>query len=100
MFKFIKITTQNVHLPIPLAFNAKGERSLMTEFSKQVENSCRSHAQRRGLCLLIMVTSTPMLGRENEINPYRTDPVKYDLKISSLLCLRYTSRGQILNTRK
>jgi len=25
--------------------------------------------------------STPMLGRENEINYYRTDPVKYDLKI-------------------
>ncbi|KAL6254992.1 hypothetical protein P5V15_014335 [Pogonomyrmex californicus] len=27
-----------------------------------------------------MVTSTPMLGRENEIDSYRTDPVKYDLE--------------------
>ncbi|CAL1684474.1 unnamed protein product [Lasius platythorax] len=54
----------------------------MTEFSKQVENSCRSHAQGRELSLFIVVTSTPMLGRENEIKYYRTDPVKHDLKIS------------------
>ncbi|EZA47438.1 hypothetical protein X777_15565 [Ooceraea biroi] len=53
----------------------------MTEILNRVEISCRSHAQGREPFLFMVVTTTPVLGIESEINAYRTDPVKHDLKV-------------------
>ena len=69
---------------MPRVASTRGERSSMTEMSKQVEVSSLAHAQEGELSLVIMAASTHLLSRESAKIYYRNDPVKYDLNFTML----------------